>query len=169
MPHIKDLFARFEETAYSRAYTVSTSEHIDIDEPTVVYLLKYEEKSPLFEINEKPVRLHSREVIEIEPSELPKINYLYLLSPDEKGKFVLSCLPIRECLPLENGLSIAFGDELVNRNISRQMDKLESYLHDYLVFDGGKYSFLFMQEYTNGPQWQILGLEMIAYGERKEG
>ena len=47
MPHIKDLFIRFEEAAYSHTYTVSPSEHIEIDEPIVVYLLKYEEKSPL--------------------------------------------------------------------------------------------------------------------------
>lgn len=167
MPHIKDLFIRFEEAAYSHTYTVSPSEHIEIDEPIVVYLLKYEEKSPLFEINEKPIRLHSNEVIDIEPCDLPKINYLYLLSPGEKGKFMLSCLPIRECQPFENDFSIAFGDELVNRNMGRSMDKLESYLYENLVFDGGKYSFLFLQEYTNGPQWQILGLEMVAHGERK--
>ena len=108
MPHIKDLFIRFEEAAYSHTYTVSPSEHIEIDEPIVVYLLKYEEKSPLFEINEKPIRLHSNEVIDIEPCDLPKINYLYLLSPGEKGKFMLSCLPIRECQPFENDFSIAF-------------------------------------------------------------
>ncbi len=168
MPHIKELFTRFEETAYSHTYNVSPSENIDIDEPTVVYLLKYEEKSPLFEVNDKPIRLYSNEVIDIEPSELPKTNYLYLLSPEGKKKYVLSCLPIRECQPFENELSIAFGDDLVQRNIGRRMDKLESYLHENLVFDGGKYSFLFIQEFTNGPQWQILGLEMVAYGERNE-
>lgn len=168
MPHIKDLFIRFEEAAYSHSYIVNPSERIDVDEPTVVYLLKYEEKCPLFEINEKPIRLHSNDVIDIEPSDLPKINFIYLLSPEDNGKFMLSCLPIRECQPYENDLSIAFGDELVNRNMGRSMDKLESYLHDNLVFDGGKYSFLFIQEYTNGPQWQILGLDMVAHGEHKD-
>lgn len=168
MPHIKDLFTRFEEVAYSHTYTVSPSDHLEIDEPVMVYLLKYEEKSPLFEINEKPIRLHSKEVIEIEPCELPKMNYLYLLSPDKKGKFLLSCLPIRECQPFENDFTIAFGDELVNRNTSKSMNLLESYLHKNLVFDGGKYSFLFMQEYTDGSQWQILSPDMVAFGERKD-
>jgi len=168
MPHVKELFKRFEETAYSHSYNVAPSESIAIDEPIVVYLLKYEEKSPLFEVNGKPIRLHSKEVIDIEPSDLPKTNYLYLLSPEGKKKYVLSCLPIRECQPYENELSIAFGDEFVQRNIGKRMDKLESYLHENLVFDGGKYSFLFIQEFANGPQWQILGLDMVAYGERKE-
>lgn len=168
MPHIKELFKRFEETAFSHSYAVSVSEHIEIDEPTVVYLLKYEEKSPLFEINDKPVRLYSKEVIEIEPCELPKVNYLYLLSPEENG-FTLSCLPIREFQPMENELIVAFGDELVNRNAGRRMDFLETMLLEKLVFDGGKYYFLFVQEFSNGPQIQILGLDMVAYGDRRDG
>jgi hypothetical protein len=166
MPHIKELFTRFEETAYSHTYNVYPSESIDIDEPTVVYLLKYEEKAPLFEVNDKPIRLHSKEIIDIEVSELPKINYLYLLSPDDKKNYILSCLPIRECQPLENDFTIAFGDEFVERNKGRRMNRLESYLHDNLVFDGGKYSFLFLQVYANGPQWQILGPDVVASGVR---
>lgn len=168
MPHIKDLFKRFEEVAFQHSYIVSPSEHIDIDEPTVIYLLKYEEKNPLFEIEGKAVRLNSKQIIDITPCELPKFDYLYLLSPEDKGKYTLSCLSIRECQPLEGELTIGFGDEFVNKNASRRMDKLESYLHENLVFDGGKYSFVFVKEYTNGTQWNILGLDMIANGQRED-
>lgn len=168
MPHLRDLFSRFEEASYELSYEVIPSESIDIKEDTIIYLLKFEEKNPLFEIQGKAIRLKSERSINIIPCDPPKFNYIFLLTSRGNSKYILSCLEIHECQPLENELVICFGDDFVNRNIGKPMSQLEKYLYDNLVFIGDKYSFVFVQEFTNGPHWNLLSLEMVANGQLKD-
>ncbi len=184
MPKITKIFDLFAEEAFNNMFECKVIGEAAnrINEPTPIYLQRWDKVRPLFSftykdenenIKEEAITLSFETEIDIEPVSPPSFNYLYWLEPkgDESKAFIFKFVQCGEVTPLPL-LDIAFDDSTkINLN-TPSTEKLSARLSNSYIFDAGKYKIIFVQSWQNGDQdWRMFGFHIgkekdyAEYGE----